>query len=192
MKITNQISIFRFICALAIGSLFIWWLKTGKSIALTAILWTFIIGCISDFIDGYIARKKNMVTKFGEIIDPIADKALINTALIVILAFSFLTRNGKIMLVVFASVTLMLIRDILVDAAKIYLAANNKKVAASKWGKIKTITQMIAIITTFTTLSYDKVVRIKTIHLSWLFVIATLTSLISGYNYIMSAWRTKK
>ena len=99
----------------------------------------FAIASISDFLDGYIARKYNMVTTYGKFMDPIADKLLVNSALI-ILACSHM--ETKIPLIV---VVVMIARDLVVDAVKLIAASKNKIVAANIYGKLKTATQMVAI-----------------------------------------------
>ncbi|MCP4336296.1 MAG: CDP-diacylglycerol--glycerol-3-phosphate 3-phosphatidyltransferase [Mycoplasma sp.] len=100
----------------------------------------FIFAMITDYIDGYIARKTNTVTSFGKLFDPLADKFMISSSLI---ALSFL-RIIPIYLVI-----LMILRDILVDATRTISAANNKVIAANIWGKLKTVAQSISVILAF-------------------------------------------
>ncbi len=96
----------------------------------------FLIASISDFLDGYLARKWNVVSTFGKIFDPIADKILINSIMIVLVA------QYKILIVL---VVLMIVRDIVVDAFRIYAVSNKIDVAADFFGKLKTVLQMLAI-----------------------------------------------
>ncbi len=100
----------------------------------------FMIGSITDFLDGYIARKYNMVTDFGKVMDAIADKVLVNGVLII------LAHDGMLPLVV---PVIIITRDIVVDSIK--MASGNKgKVVAASWpGKIKTICMMIGVTLTF-------------------------------------------
>ena len=90
----------------------------------------FIIGSVTDFLDGYIARKNNIVTDFGKVMDAIADKVLVNGVLIV-LAY-------KHMLPLIVPV-IIITRDIAVDSIKMVSGSKGKVVAASWPGKIKTI-----------------------------------------------------
>jgi len=100
----------------------------------------FMIGSLTDFLDGYIARKYNLVTDFGKVMDAIADKVLVNGVLII------LACDGFIPLVV---PVIIITRDIVVDSIK--MASGNKgKVVAASWpGKIKTICMMIGVTLVF-------------------------------------------
>ena len=100
----------------------------------------FVIGATTDFLDGYLARKHNIVTDFGKVMDAIADKVLVNGVLIV------LAYDGMLPLVV---PVIIITRDIVVDSIK--MAAGNKgKVVAASWpGKIKTICMLIGVSLTF-------------------------------------------
>ena len=100
----------------------------------------FLVGSVTDFLDGYIARKYNLVTDFGKVMDAIADKVLVNGVLII------LACDGFIPLVV---PVIIITRDIVVDSIK--MASGNKgKVVAASWpGKIKTICMMIGVTLVF-------------------------------------------
>jgi len=97
----------------------------------------FIMLSISDMFDGYLARKKKQVTDFGKLIDPIADKLLISTALI------FLTLQGK---VPFWITSVIISREVILTAVRIYLLPFKIIIPAEMLGKIKTIVQSIAIV----------------------------------------------
>lgn len=100
----------------------------------------FIIACISDWLDGFLARKNNWVTDFGKLWDPIADKILINSVLI---CFAYWQ-----MIPAFVPV-IMIARDVAVDADRMVAAKKNVVVAANIYGKLKTIMQMAACIVIF-------------------------------------------
>lgn len=99
----------------------------------------FIIASITDFFDGYIARKHNMITDFGKFADPLADKIL------VISAFCCFIEMGLIGAV---PVIIVLFREFAVTSVRLVAAAKGTVVAANMWGKAKTVSQMIAIILT--------------------------------------------
>lgn len=101
------------------------------------VLAIFAIASFTDFLDGKIARKKNLITTFGKFFDPIADKLLVNTVLI-ILAY-------KHMIPVLPCV-IMICRDIVVDGCRMIAAQNGVVVSAGILGKLKTVLQMITII----------------------------------------------
>lgn len=101
----------------------------------------FIIASITDKLDGYIARSRNQITTFGKFLDPIADKVLVVTAMIM------LVEMGKLPAWIPAVVVF---REFIVSGYRlIAVESNGKVIAASIWGKLKTVTQMIAIILAF-------------------------------------------
>ena len=96
----------------------------------------FIIASVTDWLDGYLARKNNQVTDTGKMLDAIADKALVNPILIILAATGFI--NGIIPVII-------VLRDILVNAIKMEAASKGKVVAAIKSGKLKTAAMMTGI-----------------------------------------------
>lgn len=98
----------------------------------------FIVASITDKLDGYIARSRNQVTTFGKFLDPLADKILVLTAMIL------LVELGKIP----AWITIIVLaREFLVSGYRLLAVEKGGKViAASVWGKLKTVTQMLAVI----------------------------------------------
>lgn len=101
------------------------------------VLILFAIASFTDFLDGYIARKNNLITSFGKFIDPIADKLLVNTVMIMFAC------NGMVPVV---PVIVMIWRDTIVDGLRMNTASKGVVVAAGMLGKIKTVSQMITII----------------------------------------------
>lgn len=98
----------------------------------------FIVASITDKLDGYIARSRNQVTTFGKFLDPLADKILVLTAMVL------LVELGKIPAWI---PVIVLAREFLVSGYRlIAVEKGGKVIAASIWGKLKTVTQMIAII----------------------------------------------
>lgn len=101
----------------------------------------FIIASITDKLDGYIARSRNQVTSFGQFLDPIADKILVLSAMIMLVELGRLPSWIPI---------IILFREFVVSGYRLVAASNGGKViAASNWGKIKTVTQMVAVITAY-------------------------------------------
>lgn len=96
----------------------------------------FILAMITDFLDGFLARKLNQVSTFGKLFDPLADKFMTTSAFIFLGAFQFTP---------FYIIVIFILRDILVDGGRNLAASKNLKVAASPLGKIKTILQSIGI-----------------------------------------------
>ena len=97
----------------------------------------FVVASLTDTLDGYLARKHNLVTNFGKFMDPLADKLLVCSALI-----SF-TAMGKLA----AWITIVIIaREFIISGFRLVAADNGIVIAASYWGKFKTVSQMILII----------------------------------------------
>ena len=97
----------------------------------------FIISSSTDGVDGYIARKRKLITNFGKFLDPIADKMLVTAALVALVQRNELS----------AWVAVIIIgRDLIVTGLRLVAAAEGVVLAASIWGKIKTTSQMIAIV----------------------------------------------
>ena len=132
----------------------------------------FIIGSLTDFLDGYIARKYNLVTDFGKLIDAIADKMLVNSVLIILAA------NGTINAII---PVVVILRDTIVNSIKMLAASKGKVVAAIKSGKLKTACLMLGITLT---LFYNLPFELWNIQVAnFLLLIATVLSLISGIQY---------
>ena len=109
------------------------------AVSMTAllVLILFAIASFTDYLDGHIARKHNLITSFGKFIDPIADKLLVNTMLILFAV------DGVVPAVF---VLIMIWRDMIVDGLRMNASAKGKVVAAGMMGKAKTVLQMFAII----------------------------------------------
>ena len=133
----------------------------------------FIIASITDFLDGKIARKYNLVTDFGKFMDPLADKLLVLSALICMIEYD-LVAGWMVIIIVARELTVSILRAIAAD--------NGKVIAASGGGKIKTTSQMIAIILLLIGANYsnETIVFIGTIAM----YIATIFTLYSGIDYL--------
>lgn len=132
----------------------------------------FLIASLSDFIDGYLARKNNQVTDFGKVADAIADKILVN-GLLIVLAYE------RIISIIIPVV--IITRDIVVDSCKMISGNHGKVVAASIMGKLKTICMMCGVTLI---LFYNLPFELIGFPLADLFLIAaTILSVVSGCQY---------
>ena len=136
----------------------------------------FLIASTSDFLDGYLARKNNMVTDFGKVMDAIADKLLVN-GLLIILAYD------RVISIIIPVVIIS--RDIVVDSCKMISGQNGKVVAASILGKLKTICMMSGLtLTMFYNLPFELIgLPVADI----LLIAAVVLSVISGCQYFYGA-----
>ena len=132
----------------------------------------FIAASLTDFLDGYIARKYNLITDFGKLVDAIADKILVNSVLIILAAQGFIHPIIPVVVI---------IRDSVVNSIKMLAASKGKVVAAIKSGKIKTACLMTGIVLT---LFYNLPFEIWNISVGKvLLLIATVLSVTSGIQY---------
>ena len=132
----------------------------------------FLVASLSDFLDGYLARKNNQVTDFGKVADAIADKILVN-GLLIVLAYE------RIISIIIPVV--IITRDIVVDSCKMISGNHGKVVAASIMGKLKTICMMCGVTLT---LFYNLPFELINFPLADLFLIAaTILSVVSGCQY---------
>lgn len=188
MNLPNKITIGRMILAVIVIILLVFpfyqigvefpkYLVAGKIIIdlkyiIAGIL--FIIASITDFLDGRIARKRNIVTDFGKVMDAIADKVLVNGVLIA------LAYDGLLPVIV---PIVIVTRDIAVDSIKMVAGSKNAAVGASIWGKVKTIFMMVGI-----SMIFFSNLPLELLNISlgnYLVFIATILSVFSGVQYFI-------
>lgn len=97
----------------------------------------FILASLTDKLDGYIARSRNQITRFGKLMDPLADKLLVTAALVSLVELHLIPSWAAMIIIA---------REFAVSALRTIAAADGIVIAASKWGKIKTVIQIIAIL----------------------------------------------
>ena len=140
----------------------------------------FTVASITDFLDGYIARKNHLVTDFGKFMDPLADKCLTTAA------FIYMVTDHVCSPIVLA---VILFREFAVAGVRMLAAETGTVIAANMWGKVKTVLQMLSIIFYFFgtalcwngTLESITVVVLVSILLCWLVAIVTA---VSGIKYL--------
>lgn len=148
----------------------------------------FIVASITDKLDGYLARKNNQVTTFGKFLDPLADKILVLAAMIMLVEMNRLPAWIPI---------IVLAREFMISGYRlIAVEKGGKVIAASNWGKLKTVTQMLAIILAFVDLnSFGECFKgtlqggalILNIVVTVMMLIQTLATVVSGMEYMKDA-----
>ncbi len=147
----------------------------------------FLIASFTDFLDGYLARKNNLVTTFGKFLDPIADKLLVLSALIMLVEQGIIP--GWIPIIIAA-------REFIVSGIRMLAAGDGKVIAASWYGKVKTVSQMIAIslaflstntFMQFTSVEMSTGTLILNILMSLAMIVAVLMTILSGVDYFMKS-----
>jgi CDP-diacylglycerol--glycerol-3-phosphate 3-phosphatidyltransferase len=137
----------------------------------------FCVASLTDFVDGWIARTWDLVTSFGKIADPIADKALTGTALVLLSAYDRLS---------WWITVVVLIREIGVTALRFWVIAHGV-IPASRGGKAKTALQILAIAWYLLPLP-EPLARVGT----WVMWIAVIVTVVTGADYVMRAVRLRR
>lgn len=188
MNLPNKLTISR-VVMIPIFILFFYLDFTAHYIVALAV---FGIASLTDLLDGKIARKYNLVTNLGKFLDPIADKVLVLSALVVFLTKPeiFTSVGVWAMIVAGCGVVLILAREIIVSGFRMVAAGAGKVIAADIFGKYKTVTQDVAV----AVLLIGEAVRELTAHSAGLiinyiglcfFALSVLLTVISGINYIV-------
>ena len=160
----------------------------------------FICASITDMLDGKIARRDNLITDFGKFMDPVADKFMVIGAM-----FVLLYKFSNLSLVLTISLIIVVFRELAVTSMRLVVSTGqNIVVAANYLGKIKTVSQIVAVSTVFLepvlqyvlkviieAVSGDKLFwRTDIVPLSWLTILFSLVMTVwSGLNYILAYWK---
>ena len=169
----------------------------GEFLGISTAFWImniiFIVASITDKLDGYIARSRNQVTTFGKFLDPLADKILVLAAMTMLVEMTKLPAWIPI---------IVLTREFMVSGYRLVAVEKGGKViAASKWGKLKTVTQMIAIILAFVDLNpfgecFSGTLQggdlILNIIVTGMMIIQTIATIFSGLDYMKGAKKLMK
>ncbi len=166
MNLPNKLSILRVLSIPVIVTFMMIQDRTCQWIALAL----FILASFTDYLDGHIARKHGLITDFGRFIDPIADKLLVLSTMIMLIYQGFLPPWAVI---------IILARELSVDGLRLIAVTKKIVIAASPLGKIKTVTQMILIIWTMALQ--------RSVYSHWtglvLLILAVFMTLLSGVDY---------
>lgn len=136
----------------------------------------FILAALTDSLDGYIARKHGLITKLGKLIDPLADKMLISGALIALVSLREISAWPAFIIIT---------REFAVTGFRAIASAEGVVIAASVWGKTKTILQIIAIVAVMIN---RNVVTLPLDLANILVWMATIVTILSGMDYIIKGW----
>ena len=170
--------------------------NTGMNLVFLVIFVFFLIACYTDHLDGYLARKNNQVTDLGKFLDPVADKLLINSLVIFLIAPILFARyipypqdGGYIASFNVWCAIILVARDIVVDALRFVAANKGKVIAANIFGKLKTVLEMVAIgavlLNGFPFRYFDAGWPNGLHVVDFLVYLATAASLISGIIYVI-------
>jgi len=190
MNIANKITMLRIVLTFVFILLFIpqldnvWWTK-----ALALVIFAF--AAISDFLDGFIAKRRNMITDFGRLMDPIADKIL------VLSAFGAFLQLKLIDLWMFV---IIIAREILITSLRLFALNKGKVLSAARAGKHKTVSQMLAI---FVILGFIVLKQVMLAFFTWnpaweqfsqqaIFILMCFTVGLTLYSGVSYLWENRK
>lgn len=128
----------------------------------------FVVASFTDFLDGYLARRDGLVTNFGKFMDPLADKLLVCSALICLIQTGLLPAWV---------VVIIISREFIISGFRLVASDNGVVIAASYWGKFKTVTQMVMVVVLILNFQHPLMILFANI-LIWLSVILTVVSLV--------------
>ncbi|MEW5758282.1 MAG: CDP-alcohol phosphatidyltransferase family protein [Candidatus Omnitrophota bacterium] len=176
MTIANKISVFRILIIPFFIATILYYDVNHEYLRYIA-LGLFILAMVSDGLDGYIARKKQVITKAGAIIDPLADKLLIIAAFI----YLYIRANVFGIELPLWIVVIVISRDfiILLGSFVIYIVKGNLEIKPTILGKITTNIQMFTIV----------VILLKLNFISFMWILTVITTVISGFNYIQRGFK---
>lgn len=158
---------------------FMWALLSGFYLAAIII---FAVASLTDHLDGYLARKNNQVTTFGKLMDPLADKILTISALVCLCGIDADFVNPAVVMIIIA-------RELIVTGVRQLAMGEKTVIAASMWGKAKTVSQMAAIIAVMIDLAWPELLRFGEGYWCavtfWLVVLTVVLTVYSGVDYIV-------
>ena len=161
MNLPNKLTIFRIILVPLFMAVMLSGIKNSMYIA--AVI--FAVASLTDFLDGYIARKYDLVSNFGKFMDPLADKLLVSAALITLV---------QIQVISSWAVVIIIAREFSISILRAIAGSSGIVIAASQWGKAKTVSQIIAIMMLLLSLPGAQIML-------W---VAVALTIYSGYDYV--------
>lgn len=194
LNIPNQLTLLRMLLIPVFVACYIY-IKNPLTAGIVAAI-LFAVASLTDMLDGKIARKYNLVTTFGKVMDPLADKFMVFMAMISLTIKLFLvanTTNDKVL----ANVTLWVSAIVIfreLGVTSIRLVASNAGagvIPANFFGKAKTVTQIIAILVVLIELAVNKGWGVQTLWIASYFSLALMTFMTvgSGVNYLKGYWK---
>ncbi|HEY8419992.1 MAG TPA: CDP-diacylglycerol--glycerol-3-phosphate 3-phosphatidyltransferase [Clostridia bacterium] len=185
MNLPNRLTILRICLVPVVIALFL--LDSVLPYARLYATIAFALAAITDFFDGYFARKYNLVTTLGKFLDSIADKILVSSSLILLLLAA--PANYGINIILAVSIIIILARDLIVNNIRMVAASKNYIMAADIFGKAKTALQTIAVPILMCAFDLGKLLKFNYMYLYLvgfgLFLISIILTVFSGVNYVI-------
>ncbi|ONI43383.1 CDP-diacylglycerol--glycerol-3-phosphate 3-phosphatidyltransferase [Candidatus Epulonipiscioides gigas] len=177
MNIANKLTTLRIILVFVFMAV-IWIPFFELNTTLWIALIIFVVASFTDFLDGYLARKLNLITNLGKFMDPLADKMLVTAAMIALIYLGDAVPNGVLPAWI---VLLILLREFMVSGIRLVAAGQNIVLSANNLGKVKTVVQMAMIIFYLFPISNAFLINLTMI----LTYLALFFTIISGAKYMI-------
>lgn len=169
MNLANKITIFRIL----LTPLFMVFLFVDITYNRYIAASIFVLAALTDSLDGYIARSRDQITVFGKFIDPLADKLLVSAALVSLVELGDVSSWATFIIIA---------REFIITGFRVLAAADGIVIAASGWGKIKTVTQMVAIVSILIDNFPFSIIHFPFSRIA--LILAVIFTIISGIDYI--------
>lgn len=172
MNLPNKLSMFRVILVPVLVVFYYLYVELSNDLYAYFLAPIFIVASLTDFLDGYIARSRNLVTVFGKFIDPLADKLIVMAALIILNALS--------MIPIWVTIVI-LSREFIVTGIRLIAVGEGNVIAASNLGKYKTASTMIGLVLM---LMFPYLAVLETVGL-YIVYVGTILTIVSGVDYYL-------
>ena len=173
MNTANKLTLLRVILVPVVMVLL---LQNTQALQIAALA-VFVIASITDWLDGYIARKYNQISTFGKFVDPLADKMLTTAAFVIFLYLGIMSPWALM---------IVLAREFMIAGIRLVAAGEGEVIAASMWGKVKTVSQMLAIIVTILIMGNETVLGVSSqLIIDVLIWVSVVFAVISGAEYMI-------
>jgi len=189
MNIANRITMLRIFLTIVFMLFLLWWEKIWWTKAVSLLIFT--LAALSDFFDGLIAKRKNMITDFGKLMDPIADKILVLAAFAAFLQLQII--NVWMFMIIIS-------REILITSLRLFALNKGKVLSANTVGKHKTVSQMAVIILILVFIVFQEVMkRFFTWNPNWdnfskagIYILMLFTVGLTLYSGLFYLWENRK
>lgn len=194
MNLPNKLTLLR-VFLIPFFILFFFWSSFPYHFAISLLIFAF--AAFTDSLDGYLARKNDLITDFGKLMDPLADKLLVISAFVCILGggyFHIGFGENADLVISLVGLIIILAREFIVTSIRLVAAGKGIVIAADKWGKFKTISQMVWVCLMLLRLAVPQTVGPALLSNLWqwvlvvLFAISIVLTVGSGFNYV---WKNK-
>ena len=173
MNLPNKLTLLRVLLI----PIYMYFFLSGMEYGIYIAAAVFIAATLTDTLDGYLARRNNQVTTLGKLMDPIADKLLVVAALLCFMAQGVKYINAWVVIIIIA-------REFIVTGVRLVALGENKVIAASNWGKAKTVSQFITIILIMADMVWA--MKIGELDIVFFFVaLMLILTVVSGVDYIV-------